>query len=479
MPHRAGLAQQVFLLAILNAAGCDEAVIFFPRNLEMTTNKMLTGKQTTLCKIDPIGSLISRPRKGGGFQLIYRYQYEGKGYYVTIGMLNPKAAPRSLTPDADGYSLAAAKYAATQLAIRHQNSITKGGGGIKVELDRDAARRKVVIRTADKLKSETVAKLGDLYASTLKDKKTASDVRGVFKHIPKHIAEMPAAAVTRDEWIDALTQVLSQKTRAGTKITMERTANKLRSYMNAAYNKALHRVVGTPPAFKDFCIKTNHLASIRPYAQANGNVDNNPFKLRDMRVYWGLIKDMPGVEGATLRIHLATGGLRIAQLLRLRADDYDDERGVFTLIDIKGKRVAPRKYITPIPQVVQKDFEYLMGLNGANNGFLFSNTGGINPILGSGMLKRAKDVVGTSISDFRLKRIRSGCETELSEPDLNVAEEVRAHLHSHSMGSVIRKNYNGNTYVEAKRDALTKWVELITQAPPQGKLIKIGALKVS
>ena len=75
MPHRAGLAQQVFLLAILNAAGCDEAVIFFPRNLEMTTNKMLTGKQTTLCKIDPIGSLISRPRKGGGFQLIYRYQY--------------------------------------------------------------------------------------------------------------------------------------------------------------------------------------------------------------------------------------------------------------------------------------------------------------------------------------------------------------------------------------------------------------------
>jgi hypothetical protein len=47
------------------------------------------------------------------------------------------------------------------------------------------------------------------------------------------------------------------------------------------------------------------------------------------------------------------------------------------------------------------------------------------------------------------------------------------------MGSVIRKNYNGSTYVEAKRDALTKWVELITQAPPQGKLIKMGALKVS
>jgi integrase len=394
-------------------------------------------------------------------------------------MFNSKAAPRSLTPDANGYSIAAAKYAATQLAIAHQNSVIKGGGGIKVELTRDAARRKAVIQAADKLKDKTVAKLGELYASTLTNKKTASDARGVFKHIPPHIARMPAAAVTRDNWIDTLTEVMSHKAAAGTKVTMERTANKLRAYLCAAYNKALHRKVGTPPAFKDFGIKTNHLATIEPYAQANGNVDNNPFKLRDMRIYWGLIKDVSGVEGAVLRIHLATGGLRLAQLLRLRANDYDEEQGVFTLVDGKGRRAAPRKYVTPVPLIVQKDFDYLLTLNEGNNGFIFSTDGGTKPIWDSTLRQWARDIVGTTIEDFRLKRIRSGCETELSDSSLNVPEEVRAQLHSHSMSSVIRRNYNNNTYTDAKRDALAKWVGLITQAPPQGKVIKIGVLKVS
>ena len=443
------------------------------------TIDILPKKRVTICKIDPIGSLVSKPCRGGGFQLIYRYQHAGKGYYVPIGLYDPKAAIRSLTPTANGLSVAAAKYAATQLAIAHQNSVLKGTGGIKVELQRDAARRKAVIRTADKLKSETVAKLGDLYASTL-NKKTASDARGVFKHIPKHVAEMPAAAVTRDEWTNVLTQVInSANTQTNSKKTMERTTNKLRSYMCAAYNKALNPKIGTPPAFRDFGIKTNHLATIEPYAQANGNIDNNPFKLRDLRAYWSRIEDMPGIAGAVLRIHLATGGLRLAQLLRLRANDYDDEANVFTLTDGKGRRATPRKYTTPVPQIVQKDFDYLLELNGANNGFIFSTTEGVKPIWDHTMREWAQNEEGTSISDFNLKRIRSGCETALSEPSLGVPEEVRAQLHSHSMGSVIRKNYNSNSYIDAKRDALTKWVELITQTQPQGKLIKMRALHAS
>jgi hypothetical protein len=128
---------------------------------------------------------------------------------------------------------------------------------------------------------------------------------------------------------------------------------------------------------------------------------------------------------------------------------------------------------------VQKDFDYLLTLNGGNNGFIFSTEGGTKPIWDSTLRQWARDAVGTTIEDFRLKRIRSGCETELSDSSLNVPEEVRAQLHSHSMSSVIRRNYNNNTYTEAKRDALAKWVELITQAPPQGKLIKMGVLKAS
>lgn len=429
----------------------------------MTFANIFTGKRATICKIDPIGSLVSKPCRGGGLKLLYRYQHDGKGYYVPIGIYNPRAAPRSLEPDANGYSITAAKHVATQLSIAHYNSIIKGQGGIRVELDRDIARRKKVIKVADELKSQTVAKLCNAYVETLRPT-TASDARGVFKHIPARIADMPAASVTRDDWLDVLTHVLSKPSTKGGAATMQRTANKLRSYVSAAYNKALNRKVGTPAEFKVFGVKVNHLANIEPYAQTNGNVDNNPLRVREMRAYWSSIKDMEGVAGAVLRIHLLTGGLRIAQLLRLRLNDYDDERSSFTLYDIKGKRAMARKYMTPIPDILKSDFEFLEGLNGNENGYLFSTTVGVKPVSNVTVLGWAQAAVGNTINDFTLKRIRSGCETALSEPPCNVPEEVRAQLHSHSMGSVIRKNYNGSDFLEAKRNALDIWVSLLVKA---------------
>ena len=47
------------------------------------------------------------------------FMYERRDNRVLIGRYNPHAAPRSLQPTAEGYSLAAAKHAAMLLAIRH------------------------------------------------------------------------------------------------------------------------------------------------------------------------------------------------------------------------------------------------------------------------------------------------------------------------------------------------------------------------
>lgn len=126
----------------------------------------------------------------------------------------------------------------------------------------------------------------------------------------------------------------------------DRTANKLRSYVRAAYQtaRAARSKASIPLRFKGYRVTHNPAADTEPDESAN-RADKNPLSLEDMRAYWQAIKALPGFKGAVLRLHLLTGGQRIEQLVNLRTADIGD--GAVTLYDGKGRPGKP-----PRPHVV-------------------------------------------------------------------------------------------------------------------------------
>ena len=166
-----------------------------------------------------------------------------------------------------------------------------------------------------------------------------------------------------------------------------------------------------------------------------------------MRAYWRLIKPVGGIEAATLRLHLVTGGQRIEQLVRLRWADVSEAS--FTIFDGKGRPgQGPRPHQLPLPDVARQALAEFT----REGEFAISTTRGEKPISVRTLAGWAHDLVGTSIDGFQLKRMRSCVETLLAANGIN--REVRGHLQSHGLTGVQAHHYDGHDYMPEKCRAL-------------------------
>jgi hypothetical protein len=84
--------------------------------------------------------------------------------------------------------------------------------------------------------------------------------------------------------------------------------------------------------------------------------------------------------------------------------------------------------------------------------FAISTTAGKKAISVRTLAGWAHNVVGDTIEDFQLKRIRSGVETLLAAN--GVSRDVRGHLQSHGLTGVQARHYDGHDYMAEKRSAL-------------------------
>jgi integrase len=192
----------------------------------------------------------------------------------------------------------------------------------------------------------TLKHLLDQYCDHLKalERPAHDDARSVFKmHIYApwpDISALPATEVTEEQIADMMRKALD----AG----KGRTANKLRTYVRAAYQlaKQARSDSSVPLAFKSFNVQNNPAADTTPNSSAN-KADKNPLSLQEMRTYWGSIKDMPGFKGALLRLHLLTGGQRLEQLARLKTSAAKADW--ILLFDGKGRLgQPPREHCIPL-----------------------------------------------------------------------------------------------------------------------------------
>jgi hypothetical protein len=290
----------------------------------------------------------------------------------------------------------------------------------------------------------TLQALTTAYADLLQARGQDShkDARSIFRlHLVEPhpaLANKPAAEVTTSAIVDVLRAVKD----AG----KDRTANKLRSYLRAAYETAITSHVSheVPVAMKAFAVTFNPVAKTKVDDAAN-RAAKLPHSLSEMRKYWRLIEHVDGKEGAMLRLHLLTGAQRIEQLARLQKSFVRDD--AITIFDKKGKSHVERAHVVPL---TARALQEIQCLNLGGNYVL--SISGDKPLEATALRRFAHVAGATAIPDFKLKRLRSGVETFLASR--KVSKDVRGRLQSHGVSGVQEKSYDAYEYFDEKLDAL-------------------------
>lgn len=411
------------------------------------------GKFTTLSKIAPIGSLQARKQVDGAVSFFWRFTHGAHSERVAIGVYDSSAPPRSIEPTKRGYSIAAAIRAAEAKALEHHRHRDQGGRPALVQAQREERQRAAEAKAH--AQQHTLECLLDDYCDHLKTigRSSHKDARSIFKlHIkdrwPK-FAALPAKDVTPEQIADVM--------RALVEAGKGRTANKLRSYVRAAY--VLARSAATKPSlpvkFKAYGITFNPAADTSPDETAN-RADRNPLTADEMRTYWEAIKDLPDFRGALLRLHLTTGAQRIEQLVNLLTANIGVN--VITLHDGKGRPGKPaRAHAVPLIKLARKALDECK----AAGEFALSTDGGSTHVAATTLSAWAKEAIGESIPDFQAKRLRSGVETMLAAA--GVSAEIRGRLQSHGISGVQARHYDAHDYLPEKTRALDVLMRQITQ----------------
>ena len=415
-------------------------------------NEMAPGEFLKLAKIIPAGSLEARKLSTGAVNFYWRVTVAGKNLRELVGIYDSSAPPKSLQPTAKGFSIPAATRAAEAMAQKHVAHLPDGGivGVKKAEEAAKVAKQKA----ADLEANQTLARLLSDYCDHLESlgRSAHKDARSIFAlHVVApwpDVARMPARNVTLEHVADMM-RLVREKGK-------DRTANKLRSYVRSAYATALkaRSSASIPVRFKAYMVSHNPAADTQPDESAN-RADKNPLSAEELRTYWQIIRNLPGIKGAALRLHLLTGGQRIAQLVRLKCSDIQPDSIVLT--DGKGRPGKPaRPHAVPLVPAARLALE---ALNPAGE-WAISTDGGITHLAPTTLSNWAVEAVGDQIEAFNTKRIRSGVETLLAS--VRVSSETRGRLQSHGIMGVQARHYDGHDYMAEKLEAVETLYRLLT-----------------
>ena len=401
------------------------------------------GVFATIAKTKPSGALQARLQTNGAITFCWRFSKGAASSRISLGVYDPKAKPKSLTPSANGYSIDAAIRAAEDKAVKHYAH--KSEGGYHAILASEQVAGRAALAASEAAKPLTMEKLLTDYCDHLESigRTAHRDARSIFKlHVfePRpEVAGKPAADVTIDDITDMMRRLLELK--------KGRTSNKLRSYIRAAYQmaKGSRTKPSIPVHFKAYQITSNPAADTEPDESQN-KPDKNPLPEADMRAYWKAIKSLPGIKGAALRLHLLTGAQRIEQLVRLETAAIKES--TILLHDSKGRPgKAPRAHWLPLTGPAATALRACK----PQGTFALSTDGGKTQLAATTLSRWAVDAA-SAIPGFATKRLRSGVETLLASA--RVSSDTRGRLQSHGISGVQARHYDAHDYLEEKREAL-------------------------
>lgn len=426
------------------------------------------GPFLTLCKISPAGALQVRRSKNGAVTFFWRFTHGSSTERLSIGTYDPSPGHiNKHEPTDKGFSVAAAIKAAQALAIKHANNKDKGGLPALIAEEKaaqaaaKAAQEAAAIQAAkaaqQAAEAQEAAKKYSLRALLLDycnhlqalGRRSHTDARSIFNLHVFEVWPEVAATPARSVEIEQIADMMRKLHEAG----KGRTANKLRSYMRAAFQvaKDARSNPKIPVRFKGYGVTINLASEVAPDTDANKPA-KNPLSAEELRAYWQAIKSIPGLKGGALRLHLLTGGQRLEQLVVLHTADITEN--TVTLYDGKGRPgKAPRPHTLPlIPEAAQA----LAACAPAGLYALSSDPTekrGTTHIAATTLARWAQEVAaGAGIEGFQAKRIRSGVETLLAAR--GVTQDIRGRLQSHGISGVQAAHYDGHHYLPEKLKAL-------------------------
>lgn len=421
-------------------------------SLAGTNTALDSGTFKTITKIAPAGSLQARKHSNGAISLFWRYSLGTLSERIFIGTFDPQAPPKSLTRSPRGFSVAAAIRAAEGLAQEHHANRSIGGRPA-LEAAKKAEALRIEVEAVRATKNSLKMML-DSYSNYLESLGRSShrETRALFKkHVYEswpELAKLPADQLSTEQFTDIIRKIGESG--------KGRTANKVRSYIRAAYQVALdsRSKASIPKHFTDFGVFINPAATTTA-DQTQNRADKNPLSVPEMRLYWTNIKDLAGLPGAVLRLHLLTGGQRIEQLIRLKTVDCQTKS--IKLLDSKGRPGnGPREHVVPLVPTAARA---LVDCSSKGD-YALSTDGGTTHIAGTTLSKWAK-AHAKGIKNFSAKRIRSGVETALAAK--GVSREDRGHLQSHGISGVQSKHYDAHDYLKEKLLALNILYTLLSR----------------
>lgn len=391
------------------------------------------------------GVLQARKLADGSIAFYYRYtNTDGRNVRLPIG---------------SGITLAEARERRRELSRRYQSGERDLHAALAAEEREQKRQREAAQRAAEAEAVRQQATLGALltaYCDQLQrdGKQSARGIRGeIYRHVRDAWPKLWETPLT-DIDAEALLAIVAVPANAG----KLRQAQKLRSYLRAAYAaaiKARHNAKALP-TLRALRVTTNPARDLATIEGANGKRDR-ALSIAELRAYWKRICALPDPGGAALRFHLLTGGQRVLQLARATVDDYDEDTQTLRLLDPKGRRSVARQHYVPLIPAALEAMRDMRG--GALGPYLFTLTAGQSGADFSGVHKRAQAVAGALLEagelpggPFTPGDLRRTVETRLAAE--GISADVRAHLQSHGLGGVQARHYDRHDYLAEKRAAL-------------------------
>jgi integrase len=298
--------------------------------------------------------------------------------------------------------------------------------------------------------------------------------RDLNTHLYKHaIAEIMADKVTAPDlrdWLSPLVQ--AGKTN---------TADKLRTYINAAYNLALtaESNPALPVGFVVFAaIDRNPAVKIPKLHRHSTKNERTVLTADELRAYYQQLKAHPhSAHNDVLLLSLLLAGQRTTQLASCVIHDINRQDWIITQWDGKGRRSDARRHDLPLQgESLQLITRRMQTAQVQQTDLLFTNDKVV--VSKYTLSNHCSDIskkmleAGLVSLPFGLHDVRRACETVLSK--MGVSKDMKAQLLSHGMSGVQDKHYDRHDYMDEKRRALIRWQDMLN-ATPAAKIIPMRA----
>lgn len=340
----------------------------------------------------------------------------------------------------------------------------------------DQIRDGIDIRTSvDTSTNNTLGHLMNGYIDYLKTENKPS-ARSVESAITKNIEtafpklwQKPAKEITIDDCVSIIGNLNDEG--------KHRQADKLRSYIKAAYSRAINARgnVKASKVLRDLRLTQNPARDIHKI-EGSSQAKERSLSLNEFRSYWSRIKELPEPNRSVTMLHVITGGQRQQQLARVTLSDIDRDGLTMRIYDGKGRRQKPRVHIVPLlPQAL----ELIDNITGAGQ-YVFSSNGGISPMDLNFINRTAKKICADMAKNKELEgtpftagTIRATIETRLMQRPYRISSDVLARLLSHGLGGVQAKHYAHDSMHDEQLEALNKlWSMVENEELPSAEVIQ-------